>query len=420
MNQAVILAAGESSRFWPLNSKHKTLFKIMGKPLIYYTIEGVIKAGIKDIIIVQGQNRQAEEDLKSFAFKGANLKYVIQPEPKGMGNALLYAKNYLQDQFFVLNAERIDAGKYIHLILDKQKSVSSKLILLGAETDNPQLYGIISHEGDKIMGVVEKPEKGKEPSKIKVVGIYYLPKDLFDYYEKVQEHMYAFEDSIDAYVKNNDCRWVETKDETLPLKYPWHIFEITKYIFDNYLENKKSKTAQIDKSVKIMGKVFIGENVKIFENAVIKGPCYIGDNSIIGNNAVVRDYVNLESSAMIGANMEITRSIFEQDVHAHSGYIGDSVFSKGCRVGAGTITANARIDRGEISIIVKGDKVKTGLKSLGVLMGENSRTGIHCSLMPGVMIGNNCTIGSHSTVLKNIENNTNFYNKFEEIKEKKD
>ena len=48
--QAVILAAGESSRFWPLNQRHKSLIKIMGRPLIWYTIEGLKKAGIKEIL----------------------------------------------------------------------------------------------------------------------------------------------------------------------------------------------------------------------------------------------------------------------------------------------------------------------------------------------------------------------------------
>jgi len=62
--QAVILAAGESSRFWPLNQKHKSLFKIMGRPLIWYTIESLKKAGIKDIIIVQGPKKDIEEELK--------------------------------------------------------------------------------------------------------------------------------------------------------------------------------------------------------------------------------------------------------------------------------------------------------------------------------------------------------------------
>ena len=53
MNQAVILAAGESSRFWPLNQRHKGLLKIMGRSLIWHTIEGLKRVGTNDLVIIQ-------------------------------------------------------------------------------------------------------------------------------------------------------------------------------------------------------------------------------------------------------------------------------------------------------------------------------------------------------------------------------
>lgn len=418
MKQAVILAAGESSRFWPLNSNHKTLFNIMGRPLIYYTIKSLISAGIKDIIVVDGPKGEVEKRLSKCDLD-VKIRYIVQPEPKGMGNALLYAKEYINEQFFVLNAERFDAGNYIKQIIDKYRETNSKLVLLGAETDNAQLYGIISFEGDKIRGIIEKPEKGKEPSNIKVVGIYFLPKEFFSYYEKIKEHMYAFEESLDMYAKENDARWILTKESTPFLKYPWHVFEVNKYLMDNYLDKKISKTSKISKNAIIEGKVFIGDNVRIFENAVIKGPCYIGNNCVIGNNALIRDYTNLEADSLVGANIELARAIFEKDVHVHSGFIGDSIFGEGCRIGAGAVTANVRTDRGQIKCMVKGEKISTGAKSLGLFMGQNSKAGIHCSFMPGVFIGSNCNIGPGSVVFKNIENNTDFYTKFEVINEKR-
>ena len=91
--QAVILAAGESSRFWPLNQKHKSLFKIMGKPLIWYTIEALRKSGIKEIIIVEGAKKDIEEALKKYKFPTLKIKYVLQPKPAGMGDALWRTKD---------------------------------------------------------------------------------------------------------------------------------------------------------------------------------------------------------------------------------------------------------------------------------------------------------------------------------------
>mgnify|MGYP001572816356 CR=1 FL=1 len=415
MQQAIILAAGESSRFWPLNQRHKSLIKIMGRPLISYTIENLKKAGIRDIIIVQGPKRDIEEELRTFFDPELHLHFVIQEKPKGMGNALMSAKESLEEQFFVLNAERLDAGNYIKPVLEKQKSSGSKLILLGAETPTPQLFGVLDLEGDRARGMIEKPEKGKEPSNFRVVGIYFLPKEFLNYYQRVPEHQYAFEDALSLYMKEKDVRIAQTIEETPSLKYPWHLFEMAKFLMEN-LAPRTIKTPKIAKNVVIEGSVYIGENTQIFENAVIRGPVYIGDNCVIGNNSLIREYVNLENNTLIGANAEITRSIFQENVHTHSGYFGDSIFSKGCRLGAGTICANVRIDRGEIKSVVKGEKVGTGLDSLGVIIGENSKVGINCSLMPGVLIGSNSQVGSHSAVFKNIKDNTTFYTKFEGVK----
>jgi bifunctional UDP-N-acetylglucosamine pyrophosphorylase/glucosamine-1-phosphate N-acetyltransferase len=185
---------------------------------------------------------------------------------------------------------------------------------------------------------------------------------------------------------------------------------------DKFLNSKIDKTAKISKRVIIKGAVYIGRNTKILEGATIKGPVYIGENCIIGNNSLVREYVNLEDNCMIGANAELTRSIFQKDVHVHSGYFGDSIFSKGCRVGAGTITANLRIDRGNINSIVKREKINTGLRSLGVMVGESTKIGINCSLMPGKLIGSNCLIGPKTVVSENLEDNTEFYTETKGIK----
>lgn len=415
--QAVILAAGQSSRFWPLNQRHKTLLKIMDRSLIWYTIESLKKAGVDDLVIVQSLKRDVERELEKYDL-GIPTHYVIQETPKGMGDAVFQAKDFLQEQFFVLNAERFDGGDYIKPMIGKHKSSGAKLVLLGAETGNPQLYGILDLEGDRAKGIVEKPEKGKGLSDIKVVGIYFLSKEFIDYYQRVPEHMYAFEDALVLYMKEKDARWIITKEITPPFKYPWHLFEVTKSLMEKYLENKIAKTAKISKNVTIEGKVYIGENTKVFEGAIIKGPCYIGDDCLIGNNALIRDYSNLERKAMIGAFAEVTRSIFQEDVHTHSGYFGDSIFAKGCRIGAGMVTANIRIDRGEVKSFVKGEKIGTSTDSLGVIMGERSKIGINCSLMPGVLIGSDCLVGPGTLVFENIEDKTTLYTEFKNIKKK--
>jgi bifunctional UDP-N-acetylglucosamine pyrophosphorylase/glucosamine-1-phosphate N-acetyltransferase len=413
--QAVILAAGESSRCWPINHRHKSLIKIMGRPLIWYLIKGLQDSGIKEIIIVQNPKKDVEEELKEYEI--SNLKYVIQQKPKGPGDAILKTEKLVRGQFLVLNTERIDAREYVQPILNKAEKTKSKLIILAGPTKTPGIFGILKVKGDKVLDLVEKPKKGKEASNLKIVGIYFLPKDFFPYLKKMPIHPYSLEHALLLYAKERDVRIVNTKKETLALKYPWDLFSARNYIFDNFLKAKVAKSAKISKGAKILGKVYIGEKTKVFEGAIIKGPCYIGNNCTIGN-ALIRDYTDIEDNVLIGTMAEVTRSIFQENCETHSGFFGDSIFCRGCKVGAGTITANVRIDRGEIKAIIKGERINTGFNRLGCFLGENVTTGIHCSFMPGVLIGAGSIVGPCSLVSENIKENTVYYQKFEKVVER--
>ncbi len=424
--QAVILAAGESSRFWPLNSCHKSLLRIMGKPLIWYTIDGLRKIGVEDIVVVQSPNRGVEEDLNRFGL--SNIKYAIQSEPKGMGDAIMSARDHISGQFFVLNAGRIDCQKIASLMLEKSRQTGAQMVLAGQETQKTWLYGIAKLDGDKVLEVIEKPAEGKEPSNIKVTGVYLLDKKIFEYIGKVlgsANHNEEFEVAMSDYARENDSRIIilDKDYRSVSLKYPWHLFDANKYLIDGFINKPEiSKSAKIAPNAVIDGNVVIGDNARIFEGAVVKGPCYIGANSIVGNNSIVRDYCNLEEGTMVGALCEATRTIFQPDVHIHSGYIGDSILSSGVRVGAGIITANVRNDRGEIFALVKKEKngvkidskISVGMKSLGMIVGQNSKIGARATVMPARFIGKNCQVSPATVVVRNIadgsiagENKTN-------------
>ena len=415
--QAVILAAGSSSRFWPLSEKkHKSLFKIMGKPLIQWTVESLKKAGVKDLIIIQSSKKDIEKKLRNGSKLGVKIKYVIQKETKGMGNAVMLAQKHINGNFLVLNANHFDADDLVPLLLKKQKETKANMILLGRKTGIPWIYGILKIDKDKVTGIVEKPLKGKEPSDIKIIGMYFLPKDFFTYHQRVKEHMYSFEDAIDLYVREKEARVVLTELDIPSLKYPWDIFKFSRIILTEKIKKSKiSEKAKISPKATIKGKVVIEEGARIYENAVINGPCYIGKNVIIGNNSIIRDYTNLEDEVLVGANAEVARSNLQFGVHMHSGFLGDSVIDKGSKIGAGMISANVRIDRGEIKSIIENNKISTGQKSFGVVIGKNSFLGINLSTMPGVLIGSNCVIGPGSIVKENVDSNIVYYTESKNI-----
>jgi bifunctional UDP-N-acetylglucosamine pyrophosphorylase/glucosamine-1-phosphate N-acetyltransferase len=415
MDQAVILAAGESSRFWPLNYRHKSLFYLMGKPIIYWNLKGMEEAGIKKVIIVQSPKKDVEEELKKFNFKKLKIAYVIQPKPLSSGDALWQARNLLKDPFFLLNADILNSKE----ILDEMIKVirkEKKPTLAGQKTKTPWLFGMMKLKGNRILEIIEKPKKGKEPSDIKVVGVYYLEPKFFLYYQKVKRNPHDLEDALSEYMKENEVKMVliKKKEEETPafLKYPWHLFNLRKYLFDNFLEEKIERSAKISKGAIVEGRVYVGKNAKILEGAIIKGPCYIGDNCFVGNNSLVRDYTDLEENVVIGAFCEVARSIFQKEATTHSGYFGDSIVGEGTKIGAGTITSNVRLDRKEIFAEVKGERINTGLKSLGTVIGKNTSIGTKVNIMPGKFIGSNCLIYPNSLIKENIRDNSVFSNEF--------
>ena len=385
------MAAGESSRFWPLNYQNKSLFKIMGKPLIWHTVEGLRKAGIKEVIIIQGPEKDIEDGLKNYDL-GDRVKYLVQETPQGMGDALMSAQKLISEPFLVVGGHKVDAGDYLSEMTKKDKEV----ILLGVRTSQPWHYGILKIAGDKVVDLVEKPEKGKEPSNLKLGAIYLLPPTFFEYHQRLPKDHYSFEQVLKLYIQEERAGLVEAREDFSSLKYSWQLFSLVKYLLDKNLGDQK---------------VHVGKNTKIFEGAIIKGPCYIGDNCVVGNNALVRDYTNLEDGSVVGAQAEVVRCVFQKNAHVHSGFFGDSILGENCRVGAGTVTGNIRLDRGVIK--------ETGLNSLGAIVGNNTHIGINVSLMPGVLIGSNCVVGPGSVVFDNIEDDTAFYTKFDNVLERK-
>lgn len=415
--QAVILAAGQSSRFWPFNGTHKSLIKIMGKPIILYTIQGLINAGIKDIIVIQGPNKDIEIELKNYP-KYKNIRYLVQDEPKGMGDALVAAKKLLTGQFLLVLAERVDSEEIIRELRLKINASENTAILVGVTTDTPSLFGILKIENNKVIDIIEKPKKGEEPSSVKALGIYVLTPGFFEIYKKTKKHQYDFEEALSAYMKKNDVDLMFWDKETVTLKYPWDLLEIKNYLFKN-LKRFISGKSKISKTAEIIGEVVIGDNVTLMEGVRIKGPCFIGKGTVIGNNALLRNGVDIGENCLVGSFMEVKNTIIMDGSTTHSGFIGDSIVGENCKIAAQFCTGNVRLDRGIVKSVVKEESIETGAKFLGAFIGEGSNIGIKVSTMPGVIIGRNVTVGPSTVIMKNIPNDTKYYTKFQEIISKK-
>lgn len=412
--QAVILAAGESTRFDPFRYfDHKSLVKILGKPIILHTIESVRKSGIKDIILIVSEKKGIKKLLGNGKKFGVNIKYVVQKESTGSGNGLLLAEKYIKSDFFLLNASRIDFKDFKDQML-KKKTAKDKAIFLAKKEKELGKFGVLKIKGDRVTGIIEKPAKGKEPSNFRLIGIYLFSKDFLKTLSEALDEHYRLENAISNFVRKEQVRFVETKNEAPSLKYAWNILEVKNYLLSK-IKPMLGENVSISKSAEIIGPVIISNNAVIMEGAKIKGPCFIGANTMIGNNVILRENVDVGRDCVIGANMEIKNSLIMDKTKVHSGFIGDSVIGENCRIGADFSTANVRLDRKNVLVIVKGKKVNSCLKFLGTMIGENTKIGIKVSTMPGIAIGRYSIIGPSTVVLNNVAENSKYYTKFKEI-----
>ena len=412
--QVVILAAGESSRFYPFNNLHKSMVKVMGKPILEHTMEGLKKEGIKKIILVISKNSAIKDYFGDGKRFGISIDYVVQREPLGMGNALLLAEKKVKGDFLLLSAHRVDADKFVNYLLEKKLQRKAKAVLLTKQKANTQIHGVLKFEKNRVLQIVEKPKKGTEPSNLCVVGIYLLPYGFLKTLKNTPSEHYQLEKAISIYARENFVSFVETKDGLVTLRYPWDLLDIKNYLFKN-LKRSISGQSGIAKSAEIIGEVMIEDGVKVMEGVRIKGPCFIGKNATIGNNAFLRNGVDIEQSCLVGSYMEMKNTIFMENSTTHSGFIGDSIIGEDCKIAAQFCTGNVRLDRNVIETVVKGEKVETGMKYLGAMIGASTNIGIKVSTMPGVIIGKNVIIGPSTTVMKNVPDDTKYYAKFQEI-----
>ncbi len=95
----------------------------------------------------------------------------------------------------------------------------------------------------------------------------------------------------------------------------------------------------------------------------------------------------------------------------HLSYIGDSIFGEHCNLGAGTVTANYRLDEGSIKMMVKDQMVNTGRRKLGAVFGDNVKTGIKSLFMPGVKVGANSWVGANFMVERDLPADTMAFQK---------
>jgi NDP-sugar pyrophosphorylase family protein len=137
-------------------------------------------------------------------------------------------------------------------------------------------------------------------------------------------------------------------------------------------------------------KISIGKGTVLEPGSYIKGPCIIGPNCRIVHGAYIRESVVTGSHCVIGHATEIKHSILLNRVEApHFNYVGDSILGNDSHLGAGANCANLRLDKKLIAFYYEGKKIETGLKKLGLILGDGAQIGCNAVTNPGTFLGKN-------------------------------
>lgn len=399
--KVIILAGGEGKRMWPIQTD-KCLIPFLGKPLLYHNLKQVKENVEGEFIIVV--NPQSKDAVGKIA-QELKLDYTIaiQGEPKGMADAILSAKDLIEGEVLVINAEdQLDPKVYGEVIKG-----DGDVVVAGLKVDKYFPGGYINAKGDRLEAVVEKPGEGNEPSNmVKLVVDYFKDgKKLVEYLEKAtSEKDDVYEVALDKMITDGmEVKFAKYQGIWIPLKYPWHVLDILGHLLGD-IEQNISPASNISEKAIISGPVVIEEGVKVFEGAVIKGPCYIGKNVIVGNNSMVRES-DLEEGCVTGFNSDITRSYIGANSWFHTNYIGDSVIEGDFGMGSGAVLANLRLDDHSIRVHVNGELIDSGRHKLGLMVGKGSRVGVNASTMPGVKVGSNSFVGPGVVLREDVKDN---------------
>jgi len=393
-----ILAAGEGLRMRPLTANiPKPLLPVAGKPFLEHNIEAMKESGIKDLILLIGWRapriREHFGDGKEF---GVKIEYVEQKERLGTAHAIGMIKELVDTPFFCLYGDVVLTKESVKGLVDHHKKVKGSVMAL-TTVDDPRRYGSIISQDGVIKDIIEKPEV-PQTNTINA-GAYILDPTIFEAIAETKKSPrgeFEITDSFKILMKKGHIYTHLLKGEWIDVARPWDLLEANRIL----MEGMKTKIdGEVSERATLVGSVSVGKGSRVLPGSYISGPAIIGEDCEIGPNAYIRPSTSIGVHCKIGAAVEIKNSIIMNRTNVpHLSYVGDSVIGERCNFGAGTKVANLRLDEKEVQVIVDGKKTGSGRRKLGVIMGDDVKTGINASIDVGTIIGEGTMIGMGAVV----------------------
>ena len=355
--KGLILSGGKGTRLRPLTfTQAKQLVPVANKPVLFYGIEALVEAGIREIGIVVGDTKEeirtAVGDGSRWG-RGVRVTYIEQPDPLGLAHAVLVAESFLGREPFVMYlGDNILKSGITSLVEEFTRKKPNSLILL-TEVPNPQMFGVAELQGGKVVRLVEKP---KEPrSNLALVGVYLFDHNIFEAAKAIRpswRNELEITDAIQYLVEHGyevqphlvTGWWKDTgKIEDL--------LEANRLILDTLAGRVEG---EVDAESRVSGPVVL-EKGAVVRNSTIRGPVIIGEGT-----EVIESYIGPFTS--IQGRCRIVRTEIEHSIVLE----GSQILDIGSRVDESLIGREVRIfkcpPKPSVYRFVVGDKSEIGIK----------------------------------------------------------
>ncbi len=403
--KAVIPAAGRGTRLRPLTDKRpKQMLLVAGKPLIGHTIDNFRNINIDELLLVIGATGRSIRNYVNGLSLPFHVDYVEQFEPKGTGHATSLAGERIDsDPFLLVNGDVIPSSNLLMRILELYEEHNSSL-LIASRVDNPEIFGIVKTKNELLNEIIEKPLDVKPVRGLINVGVYIITPEILEAIEEVEVSSRGeieLTDALNIVAARSEVRVLEApRDEWIHVSYPWDLLKANMILLGNA---RQSIQGEVEEHVKLKGPIVLCKGSIVKAGSTIEGPAFIGDGSEVGPNSYIRRFTCLHSCVKVGNACEIKNSIvMARTKIPHLSYVGDSIIGANCNLGAGTVTANLRFDGSIIKTTIEGRLVSTGERKFGAVLGDNVRTGVNVSLMPGVKVGESACIDPNICVYRDV------------------
>ena len=387
------------------DNRPKPLLEVAGRSILQRTLSTLTEIGISAAKIVV----HSMKDLVRQAVADMNLdleiEFIDQKEPLGTGHAARMALESINDDFVVLNADVMITQEVMEKasLRFRNRGKDTVAVMVGAEVEDPCLYGVLIQEGGDLKELLEKPNFLEEKSSPLInAGMYFFSKktkDKFFDIERSQKGEYEIVWVLNELLREGSkIEVVRMEERWFDIGYPWHLLEANAY----YMKRESGGfeiIGEVEKGAVLRGSVHVASGARVRSGVYIEGPVYIDSGADVGPNCYIRSGTYLGRNTRVGNACEVKNSIFYHGTHAgHLSYVGDSILGVKCNLGAGTKTANLRHDGADIKVTVKGERISSARRKLGVIMGDGVKTGINVSLLPGLKLSTGTMIPAGETV----------------------